>query len=225
MEDGLINKEFGRWTVIARGEDYIYPKSGKRSPRYNCKCVCGVVKLVHKSHLLNGSSTSCSCYNREVSTKHGKSKTRAYSSWSHMIRRSSGSSEKDAPYYYDKGIIVCDRWRDSESGFTNFLQDIGECPEGLELDRIDSNKGYYPENCRWVDEQVQSQNRGDYLNNTSGKKGVGLVKNYLKDGSENFYWRSFRDVNYKRQTKNFSINKLGNELAYKEAVFWREKIE
>lgn len=216
---------FGRWTVISRGKDYVYPKSGRISLRYNCLCICGKEKLVHKSHLLNSSSTSCGCYNREVSTTHGKSRTREYIAYKGMIYRLSGDSAKDNKYYIEKGISICERWLDSESGLLNFLSDMGTCPDGFELDRIDPDKDYEPLNCRWASEQVQSENRGDYLNNTSGKKGVGLVRNYLKDGSENFYWRAFKDTKYERHTKNFSVNKLGNELAYKKAVAWREEIE
>lgn len=61
MEDGFVGKRFTRWTVVGRGKDYIYPSTGKAAIRYNCLCDCGKEKLVHKSHLLNGSSQSCGC--------------------------------------------------------------------------------------------------------------------------------------------------------------------
>lgn len=66
MEDGFIGKRFNRWVVVNRWEDYIYPSTGKSSIRYNCLCDCGNTKLVHKSHLLNGSSQSCSCIKKGI---------------------------------------------------------------------------------------------------------------------------------------------------------------
>jgi hypothetical protein len=221
METGLIGKTFNRWVVILRGKDYVYPKSGKNAIRYECKCACGVIKLVHKSHLLNGNSQSCGCLNREISTTHGLSYSRAYKAWSHMLRRCSGVSVKDNPHYLDKGITVCERWKHSAE---DFLEDMGECPDGYELDRIDYNGNYEPSNCRWVNEQTQAENRGKFKNNTSGTTGVGLVKNYLKSGKENFYWRAYRDTGGTRQTKNFSVNKLGYETAKNMAVEFRNEV-
>jgi hypothetical protein len=58
--------------------------------------------------------------------------------------------------YRPLGITVCKRW----DSFLNFLEDMGERPEGMTLDRIDNSKGYSPENCRWVTKQVQNANRG-----------------------------------------------------------------
>jgi hypothetical protein len=59
------------------------------------------------------------------------------------------------PHYAE--INVCERW----SSFDSFLEDMGERPEGLTIDRIDGSKGYSPENCRWVDMATQNRNRKD----------------------------------------------------------------
>ena len=220
METGTVGKIFNRWTVVARGEDYLSPNSGDRNARYTCKCACGTVKLVHKHQLLNGSSKSCGCFSREVSSTHGLSQTRAYSAWTHMVRRCSGKSLKDNEHYLDKGITVCDRWVNSVEVF---FEDMGECPDGYELDRVDFNGNYEPSNCRWVDEQTQAKNRGKFKNNTSGKTGVNLVRNYLRSGKESFYWRvRYTDDSGNRQTKNFSVNKLGYSVAYEEAVKFKD---
>lgn len=101
---------------------------------------------------------------------------------------------------------------------------MGRCPEGYELDRVDFTKGYYKENCRWVSEQVQAANRGKFKNNTSGETGVTLIRNYLKSGKENFYWRATKDTAKRRITKNFSINKLGYKEAFKRASEFRNEL-
>lgn len=165
----LTGKVFGRWTVVSRGEDYIYPSTGKGAVRWNCLCDCGKEGLVHAAHLKNGTSVSCGCYNIEQSSTHGLSGLRAYSAFWHMHKRCSDkASTKDKECYSEKGISVCDRWLD----VVLFIEDMGECPEGYELERLDPLLGYFPENCTWADEQRQAENRATFKNNTSGRTGV-----------------------------------------------------
>ncbi len=177
--------EGSRWTVLARAEDYVYPKSGKRTIRYHCMCECGTEKVVHKAHITNGSSKSCGCLNREISsTKEGKgfTNTREYRAWAGMRQRVKSNADRNKCY---QNIGICERWEDS---FKNFLEDMGVCPEGFELERLDCNSRYGPENCIWASEARQSQNRGIYSNNTSGCKGVVWSKEHGK-------WRVFLQRN------------------------------
>ena len=81
--------------------------------------------------------------------------------------------------YGGRGISVCDRWLGPE-GFRNFTEDMGECPEGLSLDRIDVNGNYEPNNCRWASASIQGFNCRQHRTNTSGRTGVYWHKKDLR---------------------------------------------
>jgi hypothetical protein len=106
-------------------------------------------------------------------------KTLTYKKWCGMHRRCRGHNPKDIECYVEKGIGVCERW----TSFSNFLADMGECPIGLTLDRVDNSKGYEPSNCRWASTKVQACNRsmariltfnGQSLNLTEWARRIGI---------------------------------------------------
>lgn len=77
-----------------------------------------------------------------------------------MIRRCENPANKDYHDYGGRGIRVCERWRDRENGFTNFLADMGARQSAsLSLDRIDNNGNYEPDNCRWASQADQNRNQ------------------------------------------------------------------
>lgn len=77
-------------------------------------------------------------------------------SWRALVARCYNTGASDYPRYGGRGITVCDRWR---SSFSAFLEDVGERPDGMTLDRLDSDGNYEPGNVRWATAQQQNRNR------------------------------------------------------------------
>lgn len=87
--------------------------------------------------------------------RHGMYRSPTYSSWKNMVRRCTTLSTSNAKDYIGRGIQVCERWR----VFENFLNDMGERPPNTSLDRIDNNKNYSSDNCRWATKIQQDNNK------------------------------------------------------------------
>jgi len=124
-----------------------------------CVCDCGQERTIAGTKLRAKKHKSCGCsspkFTSESVSTHGMSGTRVYQIWAGMNRRCSPSAfGKSKRLYFDKGIVVCDRWKI----FENFLQDMGLPPNGTSLERIDGNKNYEPSNCKWATSQEQANN-------------------------------------------------------------------
>lgn len=97
-----------------------------------------------------------------------------------MLTRCYNTNDAAYERYGGRGIEVCGRWLNKEHGFSNFAKDMGERPEDKSLDRIDNDKGYSPENCRWASHHIQVLNRRLFSNNTSGISGISWYPRYDK---------------------------------------------
>lgn len=130
---------------------------------WRCVCDCGREPIVCGGHLSSGHTLSCGCYladkNRARAT-HGesprKNHSKEYDVWQGMRSRCMYASNKHYPRYGGRGIRVCDRWN---SDFANFLADMGRCPDGMTLERIDNDAGYCKQNCAWRSQIDQANNR------------------------------------------------------------------
>jgi hypothetical protein len=132
---------------------------------WNCKCDCGNLTQVGKWRLSKGYTKSCGCLIEEnrakALTTHGHTKkttglSREYKAWMHMKQRCSPKTLDKRKDYFERGIAVSERWLHS---FENFFVDMGKCPPGMTLDRIDNDKGYSKENCRWASNVTQCNNQ------------------------------------------------------------------
>ena len=113
---------------------------------------------------------SCGCI-RGRSGTHRLSKHRFYSTWKGMMRRCSDYQSEAYKNYGGRGITVCEEWIDTRT-FIKWAEATHPNIEGYTLDRIDNDKGYSPENCRWATKQTQILNQRISGRNTSGFVGV-----------------------------------------------------
>ena len=186
----LTGQRFGRLLVIRRGEN-----TTRGQAQWVCKCDCGNTKQIASASLVKGATKSCGCLRKEMTKQrglnnktHGLSKKRLYYEWVGMRQRCTYEKDtKEYANYGGRGITVCDLWMNDFLAFAKWALANGY-KDNLTLDRVDNNRGYSPENCRWATVKQQSNNRrtnrileykGKRLTLTEWSEILGINKNTI----------------------------------------------
>lgn len=148
--------------VIKRVSNKVYD-NGSCVTRWQCKCKsCGKFFYTSTRNITSGKTKSCGCITGKLRGEghktHGMTGTRIYSIWAHIISRCYNKNTRAYHNYGERGITVCEDWRNNFDSFYKWAIESGYSEE-LTIDRIDNEKGYFPDNCRWVDDTTQVRNR------------------------------------------------------------------
>lgn len=143
-------ERFGRLVTVSKFES-------EGPPTWLCRCDCGKTKVTKQRNLRSGHTRSCGCLvGGRFGATHGMTRTPTYISWEAMRGRCTYEKHKKYHLYGGAGVQVCDRWLHS---FEAFLEDVGERPEGMTLDRFPNPAGNYePGNVRWATPLTQRYN-------------------------------------------------------------------
>lgn len=146
----MIGRKFNKLLVLR--------DSGLRGARnrikYVCLCDCGNESIVFGDPLRRGHTKSCGCDKKTIMTKHGKHGCGAYKTWDKMIQRCTNPNNHAYKHYGAAGIFVCEEWRD----FKKFYEDMGDRPDGMTIERLNIEDGYYKQNCIWASQDDQMRN-------------------------------------------------------------------
>lgn len=145
-------------------------------PKYKvkCECYCGKIFITSKYLILNKHTQSCGCHNIAMivyrNYKHGGAGSRLWTIHNYMLKRCHNTKSKDYHLYGGRGIKVCSKWKDfvvfRDWALTNGYRD------NLSIDRRDNDKGYSPDNCRWVNDKIQAINQRVKSTSSCGLKGL-----------------------------------------------------
>jgi hypothetical protein len=156
----LTGQTFNRLTVIKLSHK---AKPGKYF--WLCHCKCGRECVVAGMHLRSGNTKSCGCRKEETrlecvekGTIDRRTRRKAYVSYRAMLTRCLNLNSTDYQLYGGRGIKIAQRWL-APDGFANFFADMGECPPGMTIDRINPDGNYEPGNCRWATHTDQARNK------------------------------------------------------------------
>lgn len=150
----ITGMKFGKLTVVERAEN-----GPNWRTRWVCQCDCygpNSIVIVNGCDLKDGKVRSCGCLH-DGHPKHNMCKTRLYKIWANMKSRCNDPNAVGYEYYGGRGIVVCEDWQD----FTNFKDWALShgYDENLTIDRINVNLNYNPDNCQWVTQKAQQNNK------------------------------------------------------------------
>lgn len=128
--------------------------------------------------------------------------------WSRMKRRCLNPNDPGYQWYGSRGITICDEWMESSEPFIKWAVHNGWSPE-LEIDRRDNDRGYSPENCRWVNKSINAQNR---------RKRKGAVSKYIGVSKVGDHWQAFIQRDGKRRRLAWTVSEIEAARAYDTAA-------
>lgn len=149
--NSLIGKKFNKLTILS------FSKKDKNNSTYAvCQCDCGNIVETRLGRVINNETLSCGCVRKKYVDR--KQADLIYLVWFCMIRRCYNKQDEHYRLYGERGIIVCDQWKNSFSNFYDWAINNGyrKC---LSLDRINNNGNYEPSNCRWTTQKQQCRNK------------------------------------------------------------------
>lgn len=156
----LVGKKYGRLLVIKRSESL----NGKT--RWLCKCDCGNECIVHGTSLKSGNTLSCGCYKAENAKKLystvRQNDKHLYAVWNGIKQRCTNPNNSSYHNYGGRGIKICDEWANNYKSFYDWAIHAGY-EKGKEIDRIDNDGNYEPDNCRFVYKETQANNKRNVL--------------------------------------------------------------
>jgi len=157
----MTGEKFGLLTVV--GRNGTYPNG---QAKWLCQCQCGEQRDVSGSILRRGKQTACGCQKGGVVT-HGRTDSPMFNVWQSMIARCSNPRNTRYHRYGGRGIKVCERWQK----FENFLEDMGERPDGMTIERKENDGNYEPSNCKWAtrNEQAKNTSRNRFIETSRGR--------------------------------------------------------
>lgn len=153
MERCEVGQVFGNWTVIGpEGHD------SHKSRTHLCRCSCGAEKHVRVESLLKRKSTKCVVCSGKSRKTHGYSYSRLYMVWSGMKRRCYNEKHIHYKDYGGRGISICTDWRFSFEKFRAWAL-LNGYRDDLQIDRIDNDGNYEPQNCRFATPKQNTRSR------------------------------------------------------------------
>lgn len=153
MENVIVKPDERYGRLITTGIEEKRISHGRAIRFVEVVCDCGRRKFVHLNDLRQSKIKSCGCRQR---MKHGESRTALYKVHSGIIGRCTNPDNGQWRNYGGRGITVCESWR-AFPPFGVWALSNGYKP-GLSIDRIDNEKGYSPDNCRWTNQKEQMRN-------------------------------------------------------------------